>query len=162
MTTERQKRKRLTRSATVDLKASKLVEALGEERPREAAAEVPSVEAPALTSAIVRDDAQTLHSLGEEIKALRKQLAEKTAAHRLLSGKESGEGSKTVAQVIAMLSASAGASKAQLIAETGAKKGYVDALLNRILPSRGYVVTSVPVDGARARAYRLASPSVAE
>lgn len=90
-------------------------------------------------------------ALKEEMRSLREQLASKTAEYRLLIGNKPAGESKTVARVLELLSEPSGATKGRLADETGAKKGYIDALLGRILPSRGYVVSSSQVDGTRVR-----------
>ena len=100
---------------------------------------------PAITSHLV---------LKEGLRVLRQQLAEKTAQYRESVGKKPSGKSETVSKVLAMLEEGEGATKERLIAKSGAKKGYIDALLSRILPSRGYLITSNFVEGTRAKAYR--------
>jgi hypothetical protein len=95
--------------------------------------------------------------LKEEIRSLRSQLAEKTSEYRALEGRREGGESGVVKKVVSLLSQEGGATKARLIAETGARKGYIDALLNRILPARGYEVSSLQIVGERMHAYSIDS-----
>jgi len=161
MTADRKRGKGLTRSATVALKAGKLAEALGEPIPGHAVDPKEAAAPPALADS-TEVGVSALATLDAEIRLLRAQLAEKTAAHRLLRGGNQTRESGTVAKVLALLSMPDGVPKARLIAETGAKKGYVDALLNRILPARGYELHSFPFAGSRTRAYRLAAKESVE
>lgn len=162
---EKKKRTRPTRGATRALKAARLVAVLPQETP----SLVAPVGAQSTHGAVTqRNFAAELSeaeptpaaALKEEIRILRKQLAEKTAAYRSLVGQGLRSESKTVVQVLALLAEPDGATKSRLVTETGAKKGYVDALLSRILPSRGYVISSIAVDGTRSKAYRLSSEQV--
>jgi hypothetical protein len=90
----------------------------------------------------------------QEIKEQREELSRKVAELRTLKGQASGE-SDIVRRVIELLSRTAGATKAEVIEQTGAKKGYVDALLNRILPEKGYTITATTVTGERTKSYRI-------
>ena len=90
--------------------------------------------------------------LASEIESLRKALNSKLAELRAIDGPGRKVGSGTVERVLTLL-LGAGATKSQLVTETGAKKGYVDALLGRILPDRGYVITSDRSEGSREKMY---------
>ena len=92
--------------------------------------------------------------LEREIREQREALSRKMAELRSLKGPAGGE-SDVVRRVVELLSRAEGATKAQVIEETGAKKGYVDALLNRILPEKGYTITATTVSGERTKTYRI-------
>lgn len=92
--------------------------------------------------------------LTQEIKELRQAVSNKAAELRALRGQAGGE-SEIVRRVLELLSRTEGATKVQVVEETGAKKGYVDALLSRILPEKGYVITATAVSGQRAKIYRI-------
>jgi hypothetical protein len=92
--------------------------------------------------------------LVKEIAGLREGLSRKMAELRALQGQTGGE-SDVVLRVVELLSRPEGATKAQLVEQAGAKKGYVDALLNRILPERGYTITGATVSGERTKTYRI-------
>jgi hypothetical protein len=163
----RRAKKQLTRGATVELKAARLSGILDTVSPPpitpDETLDDDSSSEPAATvteSSAAGGAASPRDALNDEIRALRKQLAEKTAAYHLLTGGGREVGSQTVAKVVAMLSEPAGATKSRLMAETGARKGYIDALLNRILPGRGHTISSFPVDGARVRGYRITKTAV--
>ncbi|HYN81281.1 MAG TPA: hypothetical protein VES88_07250 [Gemmatimonadaceae bacterium] len=162
---EKKKKTRPTRGATRALKAAQLAEVL----PQKTLSPTALVSAQLMQDSVTTDAAELSDStteptpaavLKQEIRTLRKQLAAKTATYRSLVGQSLRGESKTVVQVLALLAESDGATKSRLITETGAKKGYIDALLSRILPSRGYVISSIAVDGTRSKAYRLSSEQV--
>ena len=90
-----------------------------------------------------------------EIAELRTVLAQKTAELRSLAGAESGGLSDTVRKVLELLGREEGATKTQLVEATEAQEAYVAALLNRILPSKGYSVTSTVLPGAKVKTYRV-------
>jgi hypothetical protein len=92
--------------------------------------------------------------LAKEIKEHREALSRKMAELRALKGASGGE-SDVVRRVVELLSRSEGATKAQVVEETGAKKGYVDALLSRILPDKGYTIAATTVSGERTKTYRI-------
>ena len=93
-----------------------------------------------------------------EIAELRATLAQRIAELRALGGEESGRPSDTVRKVLELLEREEGATKAQLVEATGAKEAYVAALLNRILPSKGYSISSNVLPGAKASpSYRRTS-----
>ena len=92
--------------------------------------------------------------LARQIREQREVLSRKVAELRALKGETGGE-SDVVRRVVELLSRPDGATKAQLIEGTGAKKGYVDALLNRILPQKGYTVTASTASGGRIKTYRI-------
>jgi len=96
-----------------------------------------------------------VESLKAEILALRKTLAEKTAQFRSLGGSLGGGETDTVRKVLELLRRKDGATKLELGEATGAKKGYVDALLNRILPGKGHQIEGQPREGGRVKAYRV-------
>jgi hypothetical protein len=100
------------------------------------------------------EGADAVERLAKEIKEYREALSRKMAELRTLKGQTSGE-SDVVRRVVGLLSRTEGATKAQIIEETGAKKGYVDALLNRILPEKGYTMTAITVSGERTKTYRI-------
>jgi hypothetical protein len=93
-------------------------------------------------------------SLTAQIATLRAAMNAKIAELRAIDGSAKKTGSDTVNRVVALLAGS-GATKSELVAKTGAKKGYVDALLGRILPSRGYRIIASRADGAREKMYRM-------
>ena len=72
-----------------------------------------------------------------------------------MAGQEPDGVSDTVRKVLELLGREEGATKAQLVQATGAKEAYVAALLNRILPSKGYSVSSTVLQGAKVKTYRL-------
>lgn len=90
-----------------------------------------------------------------EIRELRAALAHKTLELRALGGQEPGGVSDTVQKVLELLRREEGATKAQLVEATGAKEAYVAALLNRILPNKGYSISSTVLQGAKVKTYRL-------
>lgn len=95
-----------------------------------------------------------VEALRVEITELRKALTEKLARLSDLGGQMGGE-SATVMRVLEMMRGSKGATKQELVEETGAKKGYIDALVNRILPAKGYILEGKPREGDRVKAYRI-------
>lgn len=92
--------------------------------------------------------------LMQEIKVLRQAVSRKTAELRALKGQSGGD-SEVVRRVVELLSRAGGATKVQVVEQTGAKKGYVDALLSRILPEKGYVITATTVAEQRGKTYRI-------
>lgn len=92
--------------------------------------------------------------LRQEIVELRAALAHKTAKLHALEPQMAGQ-SDTVRRVLELLGREEGATKAQLVEATGAKKAYVEALLNRILPSKGYSISSAALEGAKVKTYHL-------
>jgi hypothetical protein len=164
------KRRQPTRAQTRALKAERLAEALGPNRTEGAlqlSASEPEDPSEQPHNGDPVDGAETgalptqADVLKEEIARLRKLLAEKTAEYRGIAGNTKQE-SATVERVLALLGNAEGISKADLVAKTGAKKGYVDALLSRILPARGYLIDSIASADSRARIYRLASEGTPE
>lgn len=93
--------------------------------------------------------------LRQEIIALRATLANKAAELRALGGNGPDGQSDTVRKLVELLKREEGATKAQLVEVTGAKKAYVEALLNRILPSKGYLISSAVLEGAKVKTYRI-------
>lgn len=156
--TEKTKRIPLSRGATRALKASKLAEVLPVISTNQGSSESLHGEG-ALGAAIATKpvELEPAAVLKHEIQILRKQLADKTAAYRSLAGQNLKGETKTVTHVLSLLGRPEGVTKATLVSETGAKKGYIDALLSRILPSRGYGIESLSVDGARTKSYRVSS-----
>lgn len=160
MADDKNRRKRLSRRATVALKAEKLGKALHCGTPfviaeEQAAAETEQPRHDSEWQSIRPLEVSALETLKAEIGVLRHQLAEKTAEYRVQLGDAGRAESQVVRRVLELLSQPDGATKTALIGDTGAKRGYIDALLNRILPARGHVVQSFPVEGARTRAYRI-------
>ena len=96
-------------------------------------------------------------ALRDEITALRAALNEKLAKWRAMGGSMTSTESPTVRQVLDLLRRPEGATKQELVEATGAKKGYVDALLSRILPEKGYQVAGEVREGGRVKAYRVPS-----
>ena len=105
--------------------------------------------------AVSKASSPEVESLKAEILALRKTLAEKTALFRSLGGSLVGGETDTVRKILELLRRTQGATKRELVEATGAKKGYVDALLNRILPGKGYEIEGQPREGGRVKAYRF-------
>jgi hypothetical protein len=159
MTDQRKRRKRLSQAETIARKAAKLGEILHCGTPglaqEQDAAQAEQLERETELQSGPISPQLTRDALKGEIRALRHQLAQKTADYRALLGDAGRSESQVVQRVLELLRKPDGATKATLIAETGAKKGYIDALLNRILPARGHALHSNPVDGARARVYRI-------
>jgi hypothetical protein len=91
--------------------------------------------------------------LQREIGTLRRQLAEKSAELRELEGRTGLSETPTVAKVLRLLTSPDGATKEELIRETGAKKGYIDALLSRILGQKGYLIRAKSVAGRSTKTY---------
>jgi hypothetical protein len=115
-----------------------------------------------IVSGPIVESADRTADLRHQIKSLRKQLAEKVAEYQNVAGKEPRSDTKTVAMVLQLLGRPEGTTKVDLVKETGAKKGYIDALLSRILPSRGYMITSLSVEGTRTKSYRITSEQNSE
>lgn len=90
-----------------------------------------------------------------DVAKLRATLAQKMAELRSLGGEARNDLSDTVRKVVELLGRAEGATKAQLVEATGAKEAYIAALLNRILPSKGYLISSVLPEGAKVKTYRL-------
>jgi hypothetical protein len=155
--TEQKKRTRLSRGATRTLKANKIVEALPQKVavPESEERSEPLQGQRTIVATVTEPEPAAV--LKHEIQVLRKQLAEKTAAYRSLAGQNLKGETKTVTHLLSLLGRPEGATKATLVSETGAKKGYIDALLSRILPSRGYVIDSFSTEGARTKSYRVSS-----
>jgi hypothetical protein len=130
--------------------------ATGEGQESEPAA-VGSTAPPAVEKASGDESARA--DLRSEIGAIRKQLDTKLAALRTLGGPKKKGGSETVDRVLSLL-LGPGATKSVLVAETGAKKGYIDALLSRILPARGHSILSTRAEGAREKTYRVEAATV--
>ena len=162
----RARRKQSSRADTRALKASRLTAVLGEA----AASSISSAITDEEVSGIQTDashgnteakpavdidpEAIKLAALKSELQTLRRQLDERSKEYRSLTGK-APRASQTVAKVIALLSDPGGVTKLQLAEQTGAKRGYVDALLNRILPARGHIISSEPLNTGRGRLYRI-------
>lgn len=66
-----------------------------------------------------------------------------------------GKPSEVMTKAIQLLSRKDGATKDQLIEETGMAGGYASALLTRILKEKGYEVVASAIEGSRAKAYRI-------
>jgi hypothetical protein len=155
---DQKKRARPSRKATRELKATKIAKALPKTNlvvGAQESDETAQAQNTASSARIEPSEPDPVAILKQQIKALKKQLAEKTAAYHLIVGQQPKSDTKTVANVLELLAKPDGATKADLVTGTGAKKGYVDALLSRILPSKGYVITSFSVDGARTKSYRI-------
>jgi hypothetical protein len=172
MSKNKERAKGLTRGATVALKATRIAETLRQAQetpaPTESIASGDDDDS-AITEQVAVDSETptadcvvTPSILKAEIQQLRRQLLEKTTAYRSLVGNSPERESKVVAAVVAMLSETSGATKTALVEKTGAKKGYIDALLNRILPARGIEISSAPIDGGRVRSYRIVSGPASE
>lgn len=93
--------------------------------------------------------------LKQEIVELRATIARKGAELRALGGEASVAQSDTVRKVLELLAREEGATKGQLVEATGAKEAYIAALLNRILPGKGYSISSAVLEGAKVKTYRL-------
>lgn len=102
-----------------------------------------------------KTQAAEVSRLRAEITELRTTLSKKTAELRALAGEKSDGLSDTVRKVLELLEREEGATKVQLVEATGAKEAYVAALLNRILPNKGYSITSTVLQGAKVKTYRL-------
>jgi hypothetical protein len=100
--------------------------------------------------------------LRREIAELRQTLAAKIAELRSLEGPRQGGESVTLRRVVGQLRRPDGATKAQLVEETGAKPGYIDALLSRILAEKGYTVVSEALPTGKAKLYRIPSTEAQE
>ena len=118
-----------------------------------------SAEPPIARPAVVAAKDDPRNALRSEIRTLRKLVQDKSAQLRSLDGgAKTGGASVVVTKAVALLLRQEGATKDVLVSETGAKKGYVDALLNRILPERGYSITATPIEGSRQKSYRIQQP----
>jgi hypothetical protein len=94
-------------------------------------------------------------TLRAEIAALRRTLTAKIEQLRAMQGHTGATETATVSRTLSLLRRPGGVSKEELIRETGAKKGYVDALLGRILSAKGHRIVANQIENSRAKAYTL-------
>lgn len=65
------------------------------------------------------------------------------------------EPSERIQKVLELLRREEGATKSQIAEGTGAAKGYVAALISRILPEKGFTLTAEAQENSREKVYRI-------